>query len=129
MMYPDDFLYTKDHEWVQIKGDLATVGITEFAQKQLGDVVYVELPALGTQLKPHQTIGVIESVKAVSDVYSPVSGEVVEVNKELDGSPDLANQDPHGKGWIIRLKIKNKSEIEELMSASDYEKFLEGIET
>jgi glycine cleavage system H protein len=129
MMYPDDFLYTKDHEWVQIKGDLATVGITEFAQKQLGDVVYVELPALGTQLEPHQTIGVIESVKAVSDVYSPVSGEVVEVNKELDGSPDLANQDPHGKGWIIRLKIKNKSEIEELMSASDYEKFLEGIET
>jgi len=128
-MYPDDFLYTKDHEWVQIKGDLATVGITEFAQKQLGDVVYVELPALGTQLEPHQTIGVIESVKAVSDVYSPVSGEVVEVNKELDGSPDLANQDPHGKGWIIRLKIKNKSEIEELMSASDYEKFLEGIET
>lgn len=128
-MYPDDFLYTKDHEWVQIKGDLATVGITEFAQKQLGDVVYVELPALGTKLEPHQTIGVIESVKAVSDVYSPVSGEVVEVNKELDGSPDLANQDPHGKGWIIRLKIKNKSEIEELMSASDYEKFLEGIET
>jgi glycine cleavage system H protein len=128
MMYPGDFHYTKDHEWVQIKGDLATVGITEFAQKQLGDVVYVELPAISTQLEAHQTIGVIESVKAVSDVYSPVSGEVVEVNKELDGSPELVNQDPHGKGWIIRLKIKNKLEIEELMLASDYEKYLEGIE-
>ena len=128
MMYPGGFHYTKDHEWVQVKGDLATMGITEFAQKQLGDVVYVELPAVGTQLEAHQTIGVIESVKAVSDVYSPVSGEVAEVNKDLDGSPELVNQDPHGKGWIIRLKIKNKSEIEELMSASEYEKYLEGIE-
>jgi glycine cleavage system H protein len=88
----------------------------------------VELPAVGTQLEAHQTIGVIESVKAVSDVYSPVSGEVAEVNKDLEGSPELVNQDPHGKGWIIRLKIKNKSEIEELMSASEYEKYLEGIE-
>ena len=127
-MYPDDFHYTKDHEWLQLKGDLATVGITDFAQKQLGDVVYVELPAKGTQLGFHQTIGVVESVKAVSDVYSPVSGEVVEVNEGLNDSPELVNQDPHGKGWIVRLKLKDESEWEKLMSASEYEKFLEGLE-
>jgi len=102
-MYPQDFYYTKDHEWVQVKGDQALVGITEFAQKQLGDVVYIELPAIGSQLDVHQTIGSIESVKAVSEVFSPVSGEVVEVNADLNGSPELVNQDPHGKGWIIRL--------------------------
>jgi glycine cleavage system H protein len=127
-MYPTDFYYSKDHEWVQIKGDKATVGITDFAQKQLGDVVYVELPAIGTQLEFHKTIGVIESVKAVSDVYTPISGEVIEVNQELNDSPELINQDPHGKGWIIRLKIKDKKDLEKLMSAVDYEKFLEGIE-
>lgn len=127
-MYPTNFYYSQDHEWVQIKGDKATVGITDFAQKQLGDVVYVELPAIGTQLKFHQTIGVIESVKAVSDVYSPISGEVIEVNQELNDSPELINQDPHGKGWIIRLKIKDEKDREKLMSSLDYEKFLEGIE-
>jgi len=127
-MYPTDFYYSKDHEWVQIKGDKATVGITDFAQKQLGDVVYVELPAIGTQLEFHKTIGVIESVKAVSDVYTPISGEVIEVNQELNDSPELINQDPHGKGWIIRLKIKDTKDLEKLMSSVDYEKFLEGIE-
>lgn len=127
-MYPDDFFYSKDHEWTQVKGGLATVGITDFAQKQLGDVVYVELPEKGTQLEFHQTIGVVESVKAVSDVYSPVSGEVTEVNEGLNDSPELVNQDPHGKGWFIRLKIKDESELEKLMSAAEYEKYLEGIE-
>ena len=127
-MYPDNFYYTKDHEWAQVKGNIATIGITEFAQKQLGDVVYVELPAIGTQLEFHQSIGVVESVKAVSDIYSPLSGEVVEVNEGLNDSPELINQDPHGKGWIVRIKIKNAAEAEELMSASEYEKFLEGIE-
>jgi glycine cleavage system H protein len=127
-MYPDDFYYTKDHEWIQVKGNLATIGITDFAQKQLGDVVYVELPEKGNQLGFHQTIGVIESVKAVSDVYSPVSGEVVEVNDGLNGSPELVNQDPHGKGWFLRIKLKDEAELEKLMPVTEYEKFLEGIE-
>jgi len=127
-MYPQNFFYTKDHEWVQVKGDQALVGITEFAQKQLGDVVYVELPAVGTQLDMHQTIGSIESVKAVSEVFSPISGEVADVNSELNNSPELVNQDPHGKGWILRLKVKNKADVNSLMKATEYEKFLEGLE-
>ena len=127
-MYPDDFNYSKDHEWAQIKNDTATIGITEFAQKQLGDVVYVELPAVGTQLEFHQSIGVVESVKAVSDIYSPLSGEVVAVNEELNDSPELINQDPHNNGWIIKIKVKDETETEKLMSATEYEKFLEGIE-
>lgn len=127
-MYPEDYHYTKDHEWIKLKGEKATVGITDFAQKQLGDVVYVELPQVGTQLEFHQSIGVIESVKAVSDVYSPVSGEVIELNEKLNESPELVNQDPHGKGWIIKLKIRDESELQKLMSASEYEKYIEGIE-
>ena len=127
-MYPQDFFYTKDHEWVQVKGDQALVGITEFAQKQLGDVVYIELPAVGSRLDVHQTIGSIESVKAVSEVFSPVSGEVVDVNNDLNGSPEIVNQDPHGKGWIIRLKLKNRADLDTLMKAAEYEKFLEGLE-
>jgi glycine cleavage system H protein len=127
-MYPDDFRYSKDHEWLKVEGDKGTVGITEFAQKQLGDVVYVELPQPGAVLEFHQSLGVIESVKAVSDVYSPLSGEIVEINDQLTESPELVNEDPHGKGWIVRIKIKDESEIEKLMSASEYEKFLEGLE-
>jgi len=127
-MYPDDFYYTKEHEWVKLEGDSATIGITDFAQNQLGDVVYVELPGVGDELKAHQTVGVVESVKAVSDVYSPISGEVTEVNEGLNDDPEILNKDPHKKGWIIKLKVKDKSEIEELMSASEYEKYLEGIE-
>ena len=127
-MYPDDFYYSQDHEWIKVEGEKATVGITDFAQKQLGDVVYVELPKIGTQLEFHQPLGVIESVKAVSDLYSPVSGEVLEANEELNNSPELVNEDPHGKGWIIRLKVKDESELQKLMSAVEYEKFLEGIE-
>jgi len=127
-MYPDNFYYTKDHEWVKIEGDKGTIGITDFAQKQLGDVVYVELPAVGTNLEFHQTIGVVESVKAVSDVYSPVSGEVVAVNTELNDSPELLNEDPHGKGWMIQIKIRDDSELQKLMTVEEYEKFLEGLE-
>jgi glycine cleavage system H protein len=127
-MYPDDFHYTKDHEWVKLQGDQATIGITDFAQKQLGDVVYLELPDEGTQFEFHQSIGVIESVKAVSDIYSPISGEVIEANEGLNDSPEIVNNDPHGEGWIIRLKIKDETELEKLMSASEYEKFLEGLE-
>jgi len=126
-MYPKEYRFTKDHEWVKPEGDTATIGITDFAQKQLGDVVYVELPAVGKALDVHQTIGVVESVKAVSDIYSPLSGEVIAVNEDLNNSPEALNQDPHGKGWIIRLRLKNKSDLEMLMSVGDYEKFLEGL--
>lgn len=127
-MYPDDFYYSKDHEWLRIDGENATVGITDFAQKQLGDVVYVELPQPGAQLEFHQSLGVIESVKAVSDIYSPISGEVMEINEKLNESPELINEDPHDKGWIVRIKVKNETELENLMSTSEYEKFLEGLE-
>lgn len=127
-MYPNDFYYTKDHEWVQVKGEEAVVGITDFAQKQLGDVVYVELPAVGTLLESQQTIGTIESVKAVSDIYSPILGEVIAVNLALNSSPELVNQAPHSQGWIVRLRMKNKADLDNLMNAADYEKFLEGLE-
>jgi len=127
-MYPEDFRYTKEHEWIKVDGDKATVGITDFAQNQLGDVVFVELPEPGDKLETHQTLGVVESVKAVSDVYSPISGEVTEVNGELNDDPEILNKDPHKKGWIIKLKVKDKSELEELMTASEYEKYLEGLE-
>ena len=126
-MYPSDFRYSKDHEWIKAEGDTATIGITDFAQKQLGDVVYVELPAVGATLDIHQTIGVVESVKAVSEVYSPLSGEVSAVNEELNNSPEILNRDPHGQGWIIRLRLKNKADLDQLMTAADYEKFLEGL--
>lgn len=127
-MYPNNFHYTKDHEWVEVKGDIATVGITDYAQNHLGDVVYIELPAIGKALDAHSTIGTIESVKAVSEIFSPVSGEVLEANGALNNSPEVVNQDPHGKGWIIRLKMKNKGDLQALMNAADYEKYLEGLE-
>jgi glycine cleavage system H protein len=128
-MYPHDLYYTRDHEWVRVEGEVATVGITDFAQKQLGDVVYVELPALGTQLEVHQSIGAIESVKAVSDVFSPVSGEVIAVNEKLNDSPEMVNQDPYGEGWIIKLKMKNKEDLNLLMTSSEYEKYVESLES
>lgn len=127
-MYPQNLYYTRDHEWVKVEGEIATVGITEFAQKQLGDIVYIELPQIGQNLEVHQTIGAIESVKAVSDVFSPVAGEVIEVNEKLNDSPELINQDPYGEGWIIKLKMKNKEDLNQLMSASDYEKYVESLE-
>ncbi len=127
-MYPEEYHYTKDHEWIKVENDEVVVGITDFAQKQLGDVVYVELPQVGAVFEFHQSLGVIESVKAVSDIYSPLSGEVIAINEELDGSPEMVNEDPHGKGWIIRLKLRDETEIEKLMSVSEYEKFLEGLE-
>jgi glycine cleavage system H protein len=127
-MYPEDFYYTKDHEWVKVEGDEATIGITDFAQKQLGDVVYVELPEIGSELGFHQSMGVIESVKAVSDIYSPVTGEVTAVNEGLNDAPEQVNEDPHAQGWIIRLKLKDAAELEKLMSVDEYEKFLEGLD-
>ena len=127
-MYPENFFYTKDHEWIKVEGGEAVVGITDFAQKQLGDVVYVELPEVGAALNFHQSLGVVESVKAVSDIYSPITGEVVAVNEGLNDAPELVNEDPHAKGWIIRIKVAETSELEKLLSVDEYEKFLEGLE-
>jgi glycine cleavage system H protein len=127
-MYPSNLRYTKDHEWIQVTGGEGVVGITDYAQNHLGDVVYVELPAVGAKLAAHQVIGNIESVKAVSEVFSPVSGEVVAVNAGLNSAPELVNQDPHAKGWILRLKLADKAEVNALMNSLEYEKYLEGLE-
>jgi len=126
-MFPD-YYYTKDHEWIKVEGGQGLVGITDFAQKQLGDLVFIELPAVGTRLAARQKLGTIESVKAVSDVYCPVAGEVVAVNKDLEPAPELVNQDPHGKGWILRVKIADKADLGGLMNAAEYEKYLAGLE-
>jgi glycine cleavage system H protein len=120
-MYPDDRRYTKEHEWVQLAGDRATVGITDYAQKQLGDVVYVELPEVGRTLKAHESFGTVESVKAVSELFCPVAGEVVEVNGELSGAPERINADPHGAAWMIKLKVADAAEVETLMDAAAYQ--------
>ena len=127
-MYPDDYYYTKDHEWIRVEGGEGVVGITDFAQNHLGDIIYVELPQVGTVLAEHQTIGVVESVKSVSDIYSPIAGTVTAVNEELAQAADIINKDPHGKGWIIRMKVADKAGLEHLMKASEYEKYLEGLE-
>jgi glycine cleavage system H protein len=123
-MYPDDRRYTKDHEWVQLAGERATVGITDYAQKQLGDVVYVELPEVGRTLKAHEPFGTVESVKAVSELFCPVAGEVAEVNSALTGSPERINTDPHGAAWMIRLKVADPAEVAGLMDAAAYGGFV-----
>ena len=127
-MYPNDFRFTKDHEWIKVEGDEAVVGITDFAQNQLGDIIYVELPVVGKELAAHQSLGVVESVKSVSDVYAPIPGVVTAVNEALAQTADLLNKDPHGQGWIVRIRMKDKKDVESLFKAGDYEKFLEGLE-
>jgi glycine cleavage system H protein len=128
MAYPSDYRYTKEHEWVRVEGDIATIGITDYAQHELGDVVYVELPKPGAKLNAGESFGTVESVKAVSDIYAPVSGEVAEVNSALSSAPETVNTDPHGKAWLIKLKFSNPSELSQLMSAAAYEAFLAGKE-
>jgi glycine cleavage system H protein len=120
MAYPSELKYTKDHEWIQVTGDQAKVGITDYAQKQLGDVVYVELPAVGTKLKQTEPFGTIESVKAVSELYAPASGEVVEVNTALKDNPERVNTDPHGS-WMIVLKLGNAGDLAALLDSSQYD--------
>lgn len=121
---PAEFKYTKDHEWAQINGDIATIGITDFAQSALGDIVFVELPESGRTLTAHQTFGVVESIKSVSDLYSPVSGTVIEVNSALPDSPELCNAEPYTGAWMIKVKLSNTAEVNSLLSASDYQNFL-----
>ena len=127
MKFPDELLYTKTHEWVRIEDEKATVGITDYAQQALGDIVYVELPGIGTELSKGGEFGVIESVKAASDVYAPLSGEVLEINGDLSDHPEFINQSPYEKGWMIVMKIKDKSEAGELMSSRDYESYVRKI--
>jgi glycine cleavage system H protein len=119
--------YTKDHEYIRVEGDTATVGITDYAQQQLGDVVFVELPALGKQVTAGGEAAVVESVKAASEVYAPVSGEVVAVNSELEGAPGTVNEDPSGKGWFLKLRIKDAGELGKLMSEAEYAAYLKTI--
>jgi glycine cleavage system H protein len=123
-MYPDNFRYTKEHEWVRAEGDTATIGITDHAQKELGDIVYVDLPKTGAMAERGKPIGSVESVKAVSDVYSPVSGEVLEVNELLATSPEKLNEDPHGAAWLVKIRMSKPIEIEQLMSALDYQNYI-----
>lgn len=124
MNFPENLKYTKDHEWILIDGDSGTIGITEYAQGELGDVVFVELPAVGRTMKQHDSFGTIEAVKAVSDLYAPVSGSVLEVNKELEKTPELVNKDPYGKGWMVKIKLSNSSEVAGLLSAAAYKQLI-----
>jgi glycine cleavage system H protein len=123
-MYPSDYRYTKEHEWVKVSGDTGTIGITDYAQHELGDVVFVELPEKGAQLKAGAVFGTVESVKAVSEIFAPVSGEVTETNAALSGSPETVNSDPHSSGWLIKVKLANPSEVSGLMDAAAYQAFV-----
>jgi glycine cleavage system H protein len=120
-MVPKDLRYTKDHEWIKVDGDVATIGVTDYAASQLGDVVFVDLPAVGRSVDQFATFGVVESVKAVSDLYAPVSGEVTDVNAELGGKPELVNSDPFGDGWMIRIKVADPDQLSDLLDAAGYE--------
>jgi glycine cleavage system H protein len=124
MGYPTQFKYSKDHEWIDVKGDVATVGITDYAQSELGDVVFVELPKVGTKVATGKTFGSVESVKAVSEIYAPASGEVAEANGALVQKPESINTDPHGAGWLIKLKLANPAEVGALMDATAYEAYI-----
>jgi glycine cleavage system H protein len=120
-MYPENFRYTTEHEWVLVDGNTGTIGITDHAQQELGDIVYVDLPKAGAKVEKGKSLGSVESVKAVSDIYSPVSGEIVETNQSLADAPEVLNTDPHGSGWLVKIKLSDPGETKDLMSAADYE--------
>ena len=124
-MYPEEYRYSKDHEWISDEGGIGTIGITDYAQKELGDVVYVDLPEVGDTFEANEPFGSVESVKAVSEVFCPVSGEVVEVNKKLEETPELINESPHQKAWMIKVRIANPEELKELLSAKGYEEYIQ----
>jgi len=123
-MYPTNFRYTKEHEWVRAEGDIGTIGITDHAQNELGDIVYVDLPKVGARLEQGKTLGSVESVKAVSDIYAPVSGEVVEINEALSTAPEKLNEDPHGAAWLVKIRLSAPDEVTRLLSAEDYQKYI-----
>ena len=124
-MYPADLKYTKEHEWIKVEGNTGRVGITHHAQNALGDVVFVELPKVGDHVTANEAFGTIESVKAVSEIFAPVDGEVVGINPKLQNSPELVNTDPHGDAWLVRVKLSNRADTEKLMTAEDYEAYLQ----
>lgn len=124
MDYPTQYRYTREHEWLRLDGEIATVGITHHAQDQLGDVVFVELPEVGAKLQAERAFGAVESVKAVSDIYSPLSGDVTEVNESLIDAPERINEDPHGDGWLIRMTVFDRSEIDKLMTSGQYAEYV-----
>lgn len=126
MSYPTNYKYTKEHEWVLVEGGAGTIGITDHAQHELGDIVFVELPKVGAKVTKGQTFGSVESVKAVSDIYAPVSGEVTEINEALAKTPEKLNEDPHGSAWLIKVKLADAGEAKELLPAADYEKYIGG---
>jgi glycine cleavage system H protein len=119
-LIPDDLKYSKEHEWVKLEGDIATIGITDYAQGELGDIVFIELPSIGAKLEQMKPFGTIEAVKAVSDIFSPLAGEVAEVNTALEADAGVVNSDPYGDGWIIKVKISNKAEVDQLLDAKTY---------
>lgn len=121
MAQPEDLLYSKEHEWVKVDGDVATIGVTDYAQSSLGDIVYVELPKVGSAIRQFSNVGVIESVKAVSDLFTPMSGEVVEVNAGLEGDPAAVNRDPYGSGWLMKVRLTDPGETQNLLGAADYD--------
>lgn len=124
-MYPPEYLYSKDHEWVSVDDTVATIGITDYAQKELGDVVFVELPKPGDHLAAAESFGTVESVKAVSEIYAPVSGEVTAVNNKLQNTPELVNSDPHGEAWMVKVQFSDRRQLDKLMSAEDYETYIQ----
>ncbi len=122
--YPEEYRYTKEHEWVKPEGGIGIVGITDHAQSELGDIVYVDLPKIGARIEQGKSLGSVESVKAVSDIYSPVSGEVIEVNELLTAAPEKLNEDPHGAAWLVKLRMSAPDEIKNLLSSQDYQKYI-----
>jgi len=124
-MYPEEFRYTKEHEWVKSEGGIGVVGITDHAQHELGDIVYVDLPKVGSTVEKGKSLGSVESVKAVSDIYSPISGEVIEINESLTTAPEKLNEDPHGVAWLVKVRLSAPDELKQLLSALDYQTYIE----
>jgi glycine cleavage system H protein len=124
-MYPDDYLYSKDHEWILVQDDVGTIGITDYAQHELGDVVYVDLPEVGDSLEAHEPFGSVESVKAVSEIFAPISGEIIEVNLKLQDSPELINESPHEQAWMVKVQLTNLDELRGLLSAEEYDEYIQ----
>ena len=126
MNVPQELKYTKDHEWVRIEGDIATVGVTDFAQGELGDIVYVEVETVGETLEKEEVFGTVEAVKTVSDLFSPLSGEIIEFNESLEDTPEKVNSDPYGDGWMVKIRISDQDQVSELLSASEYKEIIGG---
>lgn len=123
---PEDLAFSEEHEWISVDSDIATIGITDYAQSQLGDIVFVELPEVGAELKKGESMGTVEAVKTVEDIYAPVSGEVVEANQDLEDNADMVNDDPYGAGWIVKIRMEDPSELDDALSATDYRDHIDG---